>query len=93
VPVYEAREESPIVALYRPPSGEQQCTASGLTADSLSPELIDAIARRAVELLSEKVVQDIAWEVVPELAELLIKRRLEEKNQKLISIDRFRWSA
>lgn len=46
----------------------------------MSPELIDAIARRAVEHLSERVVQEIAWEVVPQLAELLIKRQLEEKN-------------
>jgi len=46
----------------------------------LSPEMIDAIARRAVEHLSEKVVQEIAWEVVPQLAELLIKRQLEEKS-------------
>jgi hypothetical protein len=44
----------------------------------LSPEVIDAIARRAVEQLSARVVQDIAWEVVPQLAELLIKRKLEE---------------
>jgi CheY-like chemotaxis protein len=48
----------------------------------LSQEMIDTIARRAVEMLSEKVVQEIAWEVVPELAELLIKRRLEEKESK-----------
>jgi hypothetical protein len=46
----------------------------------LSPEAIDAIARRAVEMLSERVVQEIAWEVVPQLAELMIKRQLEEKN-------------
>lgn len=45
----------------------------------LMPEQIDAIARRAVEMLSEKVVQQIAWEVVPQLAELMIKRKLEEK--------------
>jgi CRISPR/Cas system-associated protein Csm6 len=45
----------------------------------LSPEVIDAIARRAVEHLSARVVQEIAWEVVPQLAELLIKRKLEEK--------------
>jgi CheY-like chemotaxis protein len=51
-----------------------------LSLDRLSPEVIDAIARRAVEHLSEKVVQEIAWEVVPQLAELLIKRQLEEKN-------------
>jgi hypothetical protein len=53
---------------------------SEVSLDKLSPELIDAIARRAVEQLSEKVVQEIAWEVVPQLAELLIKRQLEEKN-------------
>jgi CheY-like chemotaxis protein len=50
------------------------------TSSELSPEMIDAIARRAVEQLSEKVVQEIAWEVVPQLAELMIKRQLEEKN-------------
>lgn len=53
---------------------------SGVSLQQLSPEMIDAIARRAVEQLSEKVVQEIAWEVVPQLAELLIKRQLEEKN-------------
>jgi CheY-like chemotaxis protein len=51
-----------------------------ISSQQLSPEMIDAIARRAVEQLSEKVVQEIAWEVVPQLAELLIKRQLEEKN-------------
>lgn len=51
-----------------------------ITLDQLSPEVIDAVARRAVEQLSEKAVQEIAWEVVPQLAELLIKRQLEEKS-------------
>ena len=54
-------------------------TAAPQSASDLTPEQIDTIARRAVEMLSEKVVQQIAWEVVPQLAELLIKRRLEEK--------------
>lgn len=49
-----------------------------LRADQLSPEAIDAIARRVVELMSDKVVREIAWEVVPELSELLIKQKLEE---------------
>ncbi|HEY6803822.1 MAG TPA: response regulator [Pyrinomonadaceae bacterium] len=46
---------------------------------SLSNQMIDAIARRVVEMMSEKVVREIAWEVVPDLAELLIKKQLEEK--------------
>jgi CheY-like chemotaxis protein len=49
------------------------------SADQLSPEMIDAIARRCVELMSDTVIREIAWEVVPDLAELLIKRQLEEK--------------
>ena len=44
----------------------------------LSPAAIDAIAQRVVERMSDKVVRDIAWEVVPELAELLIKEKLNE---------------
>lgn len=52
-----------------------------ITLEQLSPEVIDAIARRAVEQLSERVVEQIAWEVVPDLAELLIKRRLEEEKK------------
>jgi len=66
------------------PQSEVQQTAPApvpvSSASDLSPEMIDAIAKRAVEQLSEKVIQEIAWEVVPQLAELLIKRQLEEKN-------------
>jgi CheY-like chemotaxis protein len=53
--------------------------ATSFTADQLTPEMIDAIARRVVELMSDKVVREVAWEVVPDLAELLIKQQLEEK--------------
>jgi CheY-like chemotaxis protein len=51
-------------------------------ADQLSPEMLDAIARRVVEMMSDKVVREIAWEVVPELAELLIKQKLEEERSR-----------
>jgi len=54
-------------------------TSAPVSAGQLSQESIDAIARRVVEMMSDKVVQDIAWEVVPDLAELLIKKRLEEQ--------------
>jgi hypothetical protein len=48
-------------------------------AQQLSPEMIETIARRAVELLSERVVREVAWEVVPELAERLIRQKLDEQ--------------
>jgi CheY-like chemotaxis protein len=54
---------------------------SGQRPEGLSPEAVDAIARRVVELMSEKVVREIAWEVVPDLAELLIRRRLDEERR------------
>jgi len=54
--------------------------SEAIGGDRLSASDIDAIARRAVELMSDKVVREIAWEVVPELAELMIKRRMEEKS-------------
>jgi CheY-like chemotaxis protein len=69
-----AEAESSTAASAQPVAGK-------ITLEQLSPEVIDAIARRAVEQLSERVVEQIAWEVVPDLAELLIKRRLEEEKQ------------
>ncbi len=54
--------------------------------DQLSPEMIDAIARRVVELMSDKVMREIAWEVVPDLAELLIKEQLEENRRSKIRL-------
>ena len=51
----------------------------GIDPQQLSPEVIDTIARRAVELMSERAVQEIAWEVVPALAERLIKERLDKQ--------------
>ncbi len=74
-------EETRLERVIDEPEPPQRAVApSGqIGLDQLSPEAIDAIARRAVEMLSEKAVQEIAWEVVPQLAELLIKRKLEEK--------------
>ena len=75
-PVIEAHEQPQV-------SAESQIapqSAGQITLEQLSPEAIDAIARRAVELLSTQVVEQVAWEVVPHLAELLIKRRLDENS-------------
>ena len=73
------QEVSPHVEVAGSPASTTASPMGQITLDQLSPEVIDAIARRAVEQLSEKVVEEIAWEVVPQLAELLIKRQLEEK--------------
>ena len=44
----------------------------------LSDEDVDRIARRVVELLGDKPVREVAWEVIPDLAEVIIRDRLRE---------------
>lgn len=44
----------------------------------LSDEDVDRIARRVVELMGDKVLRDIAWEVVPDMAEVVITERLRD---------------
>ncbi len=45
---------------------------------SLTEEEVERIARRVVQLLGEGIVRKVAWEVVPEMAERLVRERLEE---------------
>jgi hypothetical protein len=44
----------------------------------LTEEQIEAIARRVAELIGDKVVREIAWEILPDLAEVVVKERLQE---------------
>ncbi|HUO86968.1 MAG TPA: response regulator [Thermoanaerobaculia bacterium] len=53
--------------------------AKGDTGEGrLSADDVDRVARRVVELLGDQVVREVAWEVVPDLAEVVIKDRLRE---------------
>jgi CheY-like chemotaxis protein len=63
----EARAEQPVVIH---------------NVNQISPEVIEAIARRVVELMSTSVIEQIAWEVVPQLSEALIKNQLQEQQTK-----------
>lgn len=45
----------------------------------LPPEVIDAIAQKVVEKFAEKTIKEIAWEVVPQQAELIIRKIVEER--------------
>jgi hypothetical protein len=86
VPAFENQEwslatETVAVEVAEPESEAEESapesSASVFNLSSFSPEAIDAIAERVVAQLSDKVVREIAWEVVPELSELLIKQKLE----------------
>lgn len=47
----------------------------------LSEAQIDAIVQRVLQRLSDRVVREVAWEVVPDMAELLIKEQLKARQQ------------
>lgn len=58
------------------PAAVQAAAGSGEL--SLSDADVERIARRVVDLIGEKAVKEIAWEVVPDLAEVVIKERIRE---------------
>lgn len=47
----------------------------------LSEAMIEEIVNRVVQRLSTQAIQEIAWEVVPEMAELLIRKQLSNHPQ------------
>ena len=44
----------------------------------LSEAQIEAIARKMVEIFGDKILREVAWEVIPDMAEMLIKNRIIE---------------
>ncbi len=44
----------------------------------LTDDDVERVARRVVEILGERVVRKVAWDVVPEMAERLVRERLRE---------------
>ena len=54
----------------------QESTGAGMSG--LSDEDVDRIARRVVQLMSDQTVREISWDVIPDLAEILIKDRIRE---------------
>ncbi len=46
--------------------------------EQIPQHLVDEIVRRAISQISEAIVREIVWEVVPDLAEILIKKQLEK---------------
>lgn len=53
-------------------------SAATFAGAALSDADVDRIARRMLELVGDKAVRDVAWEVVPDLAEVLLKNRIRE---------------
>jgi CheY-like chemotaxis protein len=60
-------------------SASADATPAGTDMDALA----DRVAKKVLSALSEKVIQEIAWEVVPDLAETLIQKEIEEIKAKI----------
>ncbi len=50
----------------------------------LSEDDVERIARRVAELMGEKALRDVAWEVLPDLAEVIIKERIRELESQVV---------
>jgi len=59
--------------LPQPPAA----TVAPAHADSLSDEQVDRIAKRVVELAMPQL-ERIAWEVIPDMAEMVVRKRIAE---------------
>ena len=78
-PVEDAiQERAPAVAV----GASEQSHVAMSPSSTLSPEMLDELVRRVVAHMSEQVVREVAWEVVPDLAERLIKQRLQEEKMR-----------
>jgi CheY-like chemotaxis protein len=69
---------APAPAAAGTPQAAAAPEAGNGSGQHLSDGDVDRIARRVVELLSDKTVRDVAWEVIPDLAEVIIRDRLRE---------------
>jgi len=76
-PVPPVPAPEPIVAAANVPAP----AAAGLgreLSDAEIEALAERVARRVIEKLSEHIVREIAWDVVPETAELVVRERIRE---------------
>jgi hypothetical protein len=63
---------------YEPEPETAPHAAAAPVVSELTEEQIERIAARVVEKLSDRVVREIAWDVVPDVAEMAVKRRIQE---------------
>jgi len=59
-------------------AAEPAPAAAAAFSGDLTDEQIERIARRVVQMLSADVVKNIAWEVIPDMAEMVVKERIRQ---------------
>ncbi len=74
-------QEEPRAAAAEPAALDASASAVAAPAgqtSALSDDDVERIAVRVAELIGERLVKNVAWDVVPDLAEVIIKNRLRE---------------
>lgn len=66
-----------------PPISPGPAPTGGAAELRLADADIERIARRVVELLAPQILREVAWEVVPDLAEVAIRSRIRELEAEL----------
>lgn len=86
-PQAPARMAAPPPAMPNMPATPSLTDTPLVGNGSLSDADVDRIARRVIELLGDKVVRDLAWEVLPDLAEVVVRDRLRELESQADSLE------
>ncbi|HEU4402604.1 MAG TPA: response regulator [Candidatus Polarisedimenticolia bacterium] len=73
---WQSPEEEPV----RPVAQGAPTSPAGVTG--LTQETIELIAEKVVQRMSDRVVREIAWEVIPGVAEAIVRRRIKELEEK-----------
>jgi CheY-like chemotaxis protein len=68
-------------AKYRLESESKIRVAEEVRAAQITDGIITQVVERVVKKMSPDVIREVAWEVVPELSELLIRRAIEEQKK------------
>lgn len=85
-------EAEPAAVAVAPPPAPPAPAAPAAPAPAAQPavatlavteELVETIVKRVVAQLSDKAVREVAWEVVPDLAEALLRKEIERLKAEL----------
>lgn len=79
----ETLEEQPEPEVWPDVEGDQQDGGTAVhSALEITPDLVDKIAEKVMERLSDHVIREVALEAVPRIAEKLIREALETSGRK-----------
>lgn len=84
----EEEPEAAAPAAATPAGSETDGTpVAAVPVTGLSDDDVERIARRVAEMVGEKAVKEVAWEIIPDLAEVLIKDRIQQLESQVEKVE------